>query len=183
MEAAWSMIQVSSFLTTTRKTEYRMQTCHPPSIAHHITPEICDISVYTAVCYKLDYGQECLRPENFILFLFLMFGTLALGLMILQFEQSWVFLYWGTQKYFSQPDVTLYCRQFLSATKREMLADYALPIAVIVFSMIGSWAFNEISCKFLTMYVTHNFWLFDAIVHAKLNCMWFGFSSVCLEYS
>lgn len=80
----------------------------------------------STVCYDLgDQVEECLRPENFVLFLFLMFGTLALGLMILQFEQS----------------------QFLSATKREMLADYALPIAVIIFSLIGSWAFNEIKLE------------------------------------
>ncbi|XP_077967625.1 solute carrier family 4 member 11-like isoform X2 [Styela clava] len=66
--------------------------------------------------------EYCTRPENFILFLFLMLGTLALGLIILRFEQS----------------------QFLSSTKREILADYALPISVIVFTLIGSIAFQEI---------------------------------------
>lgn len=40
-------------------------------------------------------------------------------------------------------------RQFLSATKREILADYALPIAVIAFTLIGSWAFTNIDCKYL----------------------------------
>nr|XP_039248412.1 sodium bicarbonate transporter-like protein 11 isoform X1 [Styela clava] len=65
----------------------------------------------------------CVRPENFVLFLFLMFGTLSLAMIILRFEQS----------------------QFLSSTKREILADFALPISVIIFSVIGSIAFRDIN--------------------------------------
>ena len=37
---------------------------------------------------------------------------------------------------------------FLTAAKRELLTDFALPIAVITMSLIGSLAFKEIKCEF-----------------------------------
>ena len=35
-------------------------------------------------------------------------------------------------------------RPYLNANKRELLADYALPVAVIVLSFLGSYIFRDI---------------------------------------
>uniref|UniRef100_H2YQ28 Bicarbonate transporter-like transmembrane domain-containing protein n=1 Tax=Ciona savignyi TaxID=51511 RepID=H2YQ28_CIOSA len=77
------------------------------------------ISSYPLNCVSKFF---CCRPENSILFLFLMCGTLWLGITLLRFDES----------------------QFLSATKREILTDYALPLSVIVFSFFGSYVFRQI---------------------------------------
>ncbi|XP_046909402.1 solute carrier family 4 member 11 isoform X3 [Dermatophagoides farinae] len=65
--------------------------------------------------------MDC-APEKSILFLFLMLGTFALGLMLYNFSK------------------TPYLNQFLRTT----LADYSLPISVIIFTLIGSIAFKRI---------------------------------------
>ncbi|XP_069127298.1 solute carrier family 4 member 11-like isoform X1 [Argopecten irradians] len=67
---------------------------------------------------------ECLR-ENSILFLLLMLGTVWTGLTLYNFTKT----------------------PFLNAGKREMLADYALPVAVIVMSIFGSIVFKDIKLK------------------------------------
>jgi len=67
----------------------------------------------------------CYRPENSLLFLVLMLGTLWLGYTLLKFDQS----------------------PYLSARKREILADYALPISVIFFSFLGSYVFRQIKSE------------------------------------
>nr|XP_026692294.1 sodium bicarbonate transporter-like protein 11 isoform X2 [Ciona intestinalis] len=77
------------------------------------------VSSYPAECISKIF---CCRPENSILFLFLMCGTLWLGLTLLRFDES----------------------QFLSSTKREILTDYALPLSVIIFSFFGSYVFRQI---------------------------------------
>uniref|UniRef100_H2YQ29 Bicarbonate transporter-like transmembrane domain-containing protein n=1 Tax=Ciona savignyi TaxID=51511 RepID=H2YQ29_CIOSA len=82
------------------------------------------ISSYPLNCVSKFF---CCRPENSILFLFLMCGTLWLGITLLRFDES----------------------QFLSATKREILTDYALPLSVIVFSFFGSYVFRQIPRKYV----------------------------------
>nr|XP_022313416.1 sodium bicarbonate transporter-like protein 11 isoform X2 [Crassostrea virginica] len=67
---------------------------------------------------------ECLR-ENSILFLLLMLGTVWLGITLFNFTKT----------------------PFLNAGKREMLADYALPVAVLVMSFFGSYVFREVHMK------------------------------------
>ena len=43
----------------------------------------------------------------------------------------------------------LFYRPFLNAGKREMLADYALPVAVLVMSFFGSFVFKDIKRTYL----------------------------------
>lgn len=45
--------------------------------------------------------------------------------------------------------VCLFLRPYLNANKREALADYALPVAVIVLSFIGSYVFRDVKRKSL----------------------------------
>ena len=59
-------------------------------------------------------SQDC-DPEVSFLSLILMMGTLWLGVTLFDFKKT----------------------PFLSARKREILSDYALPVAVVVFSLIG----------------------------------------------
>ncbi|XP_061166083.1 solute carrier family 4 member 11-like isoform X1 [Saccostrea echinata] len=68
--------------------------------------------------------EECLR-ENSILFLLLMLGTVWLGITLFNFTKT----------------------PFLNAGKREMLADYALPVAVLFMSFFGSYIFSEVKMK------------------------------------
>lgn len=68
--------------------------------------------------------DECLK-ENSLLIVLLMFGTLWLGLFLFNFNKT----------------------PYLNANKREILADYALPVAVIVLSFIGSYIFRDIHLK------------------------------------
>ncbi|XP_052090408.1 solute carrier family 4 member 11-like isoform X1 [Mytilus californianus] len=68
--------------------------------------------------------QECLK-ENSILFLLLMLGTVWLGITLYNFTKT----------------------PFLNAGKREMLADYALPVAVLAMSFFGSFVFKDIKLK------------------------------------
>jgi len=88
-----------------------------------ITPNTTVANMTSDMCTtSIDGDYTCYRPENFILFLFLMLGTLWLGMALLSMDSS----------------------QYLSAGKRELLADYALPIAVITFTLIGSIGFKDI---------------------------------------
>ncbi|XP_076440791.1 solute carrier family 4 member 11-like isoform X2 [Babylonia areolata] len=64
---------------------------------------------------------ECLR-ESSILFLLLMLGTVWVGITLFNFTKT----------------------PFLTAAKREILADYALPLAVLFMSFFGSYVFRDI---------------------------------------
>ncbi|XP_048760517.2 solute carrier family 4 member 11-like isoform X3 [Ostrea edulis] len=68
--------------------------------------------------------EECLR-ENSILFLLLMLGTVWLGITLFNFTKT----------------------PFLNAGKREILADYALPVAVLIMTFFGSYVFREVKMK------------------------------------
>jgi len=58
-----------------------------------------------------------------LLYLILMLGTVWLGVTLFDFVKT----------------------PYLSSRKRELLSDYALPVAVIVFSIIGSVVFNKVN--------------------------------------
>jgi len=90
------------------------------SLNYHFTSVANNISNISCT----DVGV-CNRPENSLLYLVLMLGTLWLGITLYHFEKS----------------------PYLSARKREILADYALPISVVVFSFIGSFAFSEVKSE------------------------------------
>ena len=57
-----------------------------------------------------------------------------------RFRAIWVFLI-----------LKFFIRRFLSATKREILADYALPIAVLALSFVGSYLFQDIPREFASL--------------------------------
>ncbi|XP_070195670.1 solute carrier family 4 member 11-like isoform X2 [Littorina saxatilis] len=65
--------------------------------------------------------SRCLR-ENSMLFLLLMLGTVWVGITLFNFTKT----------------------PYLTAGKREILADYALPIAVLFMSFFGSYVFRDI---------------------------------------
>lgn len=44
---------------------------------------------------------------------------------------------------------------YLQASKREALADYSLPMAVITVSFIGSYFFGDVECKCCAKYYRH----------------------------
>lgn len=68
--------------------------------------------------------EECMR-ENSILFLLLMLGTVWTGLTLFNFTKT----------------------PFLTAGKREILADYALPLSVLLVSFFGSYVFRDVKLK------------------------------------
>ncbi|VDP13422.1 unnamed protein product [Soboliphyme baturini] len=70
---------------------------------------------------RSENGNQCHR-ENSMLYLLLMFGTLWLGLFIYNFRKT----------------------PYLTRSRREILADYALPVAVIIMSFTGSFCFSEV---------------------------------------
>ncbi|KAI9563404.1 hypothetical protein GHT06_010867 [Daphnia sinensis] len=67
---------------------------------------------------------ECNQASS-LLFLLLMLGTVWLGVSIFNFKKT----------------------PFLSAGKREALADYALPIAVVTMSFVGSYLFQNVKVE------------------------------------
>lgn len=84
------------------------------------------------------------RRENSLLFLLLMLGTLWLATTLYNFNQT----------PYLQVRLVLVTWQFLNvdccysqANKRELLADYALPVAVLSFSFIGSVVFDKVSLE------------------------------------
>lgn len=62
------------------------------------------------------------RRDSSLLFLLLMLGTVWLAITLYNFNKT----------------------PYLQASKRELLADYALPVAVILLSFIGSYIFRDI---------------------------------------
>ncbi|ELT93973.1 hypothetical protein CAPTEDRAFT_160698 [Capitella teleta] len=66
--------------------------------------------------------ESCMR-ERSLLFLLLAVGTLWVGLSLYNFTKT----------------------PFLNAGKRELLADYALPVAVLVMSFFGSYVFRAVN--------------------------------------
>ncbi len=101
--------------------------------------------------------QEC-QPEVCFLSLILMLGTLWLGVTLFDFKKT----------------------PYLGRRKREILSDYALPVAVIVFSLIGSLLFSPTQVQTFPYEATGNpFKLVDFAslsVGAIFGAMGLGFS-------
>ncbi|ESN99082.1 hypothetical protein HELRODRAFT_107158 [Helobdella robusta] len=72
----------------------------------------------------LAYASECSR-ENSLLYLLLMLGTAWLGLSLYNFTKT----------------------PFLNASKRELMADCALPVSVLLMSFFGSYLFRDVKLK------------------------------------
>lgn len=73
----------------------------------------------------LEVLPQC-RRENSLLFLLLMLGTVWLAVSLYNFNKT----------------------PYLQASKREMLADYALPVAVIALSFLGAFVFREVESEY-----------------------------------
>ncbi|VDN43240.1 unnamed protein product [Gongylonema pulchrum] len=67
------------------------------------------------------YGKPCHRDTS-ILYMLLMFGTLWLGLFLYNFRKT----------------------PYLTRSRREWLADYALPASVLIMSFTGAYCFYDI---------------------------------------
>lgn len=71
-----------------------------------------------------DTNHPCLK-ENSILFLLLVLGTVWFGITMFNFTKT----------------------PYLTAGKRELLADYALPAAVLIMSFFGSYVFRDVAIQ------------------------------------
>ena len=87
-------------------------------LTHPLTAD--DNYLKSNVSKKAYDDPPCNADESFLA-LVLMLGTLWLGVTLFNFKKT----------------------PFLSRRKREILSDYALPVAVIVFSLIGSVLFQK----------------------------------------
>ncbi|CAF0774686.1 unnamed protein product [Adineta ricciae] len=72
-----------------------------------------------------DVLEEPCSRDSSLLYLLLTLGTVWLGTFLYKFKQT----------------------PYLTSAKRELLADYALPVAVIIMSLIGSLLFNKINLQ------------------------------------
>ena len=68
--------------------------------------------------------SEC-RRDTSILYVLLMFGTLWLGLFLYNFRKT----------------------PYLTRGRREILADYALPVSVVVMSLVSALMFKQVHCE------------------------------------
>lgn len=84
----------------------------------------CQDKVNSTLNSTLSNNNVC-EPQVSLLYLILMLGTVWLGVTVFNFIKT----------------------PYLSHQKRELLSDYALPVAVIIFSAIGSGVFKDIPLK------------------------------------
>jgi sodium borate transporter 11 len=73
-----------------------------------------------------EINVECHRDTS-ILYMLLMFGTLWLGMFLYNFRKT----------------------PYLTRSRREWLADYALPASVLIMSFLGAYGFSEIDSKLI----------------------------------
>ncbi|CAG2106713.1 unnamed protein product [Medioppia subpectinata] len=93
--------------------------------AHYCVSE-CNITPNNEA---MNSTRECAQ-QNSVLFLFLMLATVWLALFLYNFNKT----------------------PYLNGNKREMLTDYALPLAVITFSFVGSFLFSDIKALIHLLY-------------------------------
>lgn len=70
-------------------------------------------------------SEPCARDTS-LLYILLTLGTVWLGTFLYKFKQT----------------------PYLTSAKRELLTDYALPVSVIIMSLVGSLLFSQINRKF-----------------------------------
>ena len=78
-----------------------------------------------SLAHKEDYSADDCSPEVAFLSLILMLGTVWLGVTLFDFTKT----------------------PFLNKAKREFLSDYALPVSVIVFSIVGTILFSNVDVQ------------------------------------
>jgi solute carrier family 4 (sodium borate transporter), member 11 len=74
-------------------------------------------------------NEPCTRDTS-LLYILLTLGTVWLGTFLYKFKQT----------------------PYLTSAKRELLTDYALPVSVIIMSLVGSLFFSQINRKHIHMY-------------------------------
>ncbi|XP_071483927.1 solute carrier family 4 member 11-like [Diadema antillarum] len=115
--AATTVLASSAYNDSNITTPTNFTTSIPTTIFPSASPSASLISNTTA---EVLLAGECHRDSS-ILYLLLMLGTLWLGVTLYNFTKS----------------------PFLDASKREALADYALPVAVLIMSFVGSYIFRN----------------------------------------
>ena len=92
----------------------------------------------------LDFVAQCARDSG-LLYLLLTLGTVWFGTFLYKFKQT----------------------PYLTSAKRELLTDYALPVSVIIMSLIGSLLFKQIirKIKHLFSFLLESSLCFSSIVH------------------
>ncbi|XP_060564517.1 solute carrier family 4 member 11-like [Ruditapes philippinarum] len=106
---------------------YYTPDCFPPTNTDHSVTNVTtntSIDLTNVTDTSTTIHHPCLK-ENSILFLLLMLGTVWFGITLFNFTKT----------------------PFLTAGKRELLADYALPAAVLIMSFFGSYVFNAVALK------------------------------------
>eukprot|EP00095_Tigriopus_kingsejongensis_P000918 maker-scaffold186_size273091-snap-gene-1.39 protein:Tk00918 transcript:maker-scaffold186_size273091-snap-gene-1.39-mRNA-1 annotation:"hypothetical protein DAPPUDRAFT_40435" len=94
--------------------------------------------------HAVEHSMEC-HPDVCFLSLILMLGTLWLGVTLFDFTKT----------------------PFLNKRKREILSDYALPVSVVVFSLIGTILFSGVQVKTFPYKPTSN--VFQVVNFAALS--------------
>ncbi|ESO01913.1 hypothetical protein HELRODRAFT_65855 [Helobdella robusta] len=105
-----------------------LQSSSSSSYYHTLTNDsIITNAIQSALTSSLSSSSSPLSlfSENSLLYLLLMLGTVWLGLSLYNFTKT----------------------PFLNASKRELLADCALPVSVILMSFFGSYVFREVNLK------------------------------------
>ncbi|KAJ8297882.1 hypothetical protein KUTeg_024413 [Tegillarca granosa] len=69
-----------------------------------------------------------------LLYLVLLLGTVWLGVTLYNFTTTVIYL-----------NSVIFSRPYLNAGKRELLADYSLPVAVVVMTFFGAFVFKDVS--------------------------------------
>jgi sodium borate transporter 11 len=72
-----------------------------------------------------EFLEEPCSRDTSLLYILLTLGTVWLGTFLYKFKQT----------------------PYLTSAKRELLTDYALPVSVIIMSLIGSLLFSQINRK------------------------------------
>lgn len=105
---------------------YYASECAPPTVESltRLLRTASASSNNTTAEALLEVLPQC-RRENSLLFLLLMLGTVWLAVSLYNFNKT----------------------PYLQASKREMLADYALPVAVIALSFLGAFVFREVETE------------------------------------
>ncbi|XP_012943311.1 sodium bicarbonate transporter-like protein 11 [Aplysia californica] len=114
----------STFTTTVTTTTTVATTTTLASLAANLTNSTTTAATTAAAAAAATEPSVCSR-ESSVLFLLLMLCTVWVGLTLFNFTKT----------------------PYLTAGKREILADYALPIAVLFVSFFGSYIFGDVSLK------------------------------------
>ncbi len=123
------IIDSTKSIAKTFALHYNEEKCtsnHDPEVEHRTTPEFSNqnISGSEIVGANMTHKGDCM-PDVCFLSLILMFGTVWLGVTLFEFTKT----------------------PFLNKNKREILSEYALPISVVVFCLIGRVLFSQVKLE------------------------------------